>query len=70
MPSSRDQSCAATWHDCWPGAVFYAPSESGELAPFLDMNGGSGGGGAQPIDDGLDCAGSLTLAKPVGPAWR
>jgi len=50
----------APWHDCWPGAVFYAPSETGELAPFLDMNGGSGGGGAQPIDDGLDCAGSLT----------
>jgi N-methylhydantoinase B len=63
--------------------VFYAPSESGELAPFLDMNGGSGGGGAQPIDDGLDCAGSLTqpqnsvpdieineLAAPVLYLWR
>jgi N-methylhydantoinase B len=49
----------APWHDCWPGAVFYAPSETGELAPFLDMNGGSGGGGAQPVDDGLDVAGSL-----------
>ena len=58
-PFVRDH-VMATWHDCWPGAVFYAPSETGELAPFLDMNGGSGGGGAQPVDDGLDCAGSLT----------
>jgi N-methylhydantoinase B len=81
-PFVRDH-VMAPWHDCWPGAVFYAPSESGELAPFLDMNGGSGGGGAQPIDDGLDCAGSLTqpqnsvpdieineLAAPVLYLWR
>ena len=58
-PFVRDH-VMAPWHDCWPGAVFYAPSETGELAPFLDMNGGSGGGGAQPVDDGLDVAGSLT----------
>jgi N-methylhydantoinase B len=55
----RDHVMSA-WHDCWPGAVFYAPLESGELVPFLDMHGGSAGGGAQPVGDGLDCAASLS----------
>ncbi|HEX4107555.1 MAG TPA: hydantoinase B/oxoprolinase family protein [Solirubrobacteraceae bacterium] len=49
----------APWHDCWPGAVMYAPLETGELVPFLDMHGGTAGGGAQPIADGMDCAASL-----------
>jgi N-methylhydantoinase B len=49
----------SAWHDCWPGAVFYAPLETGELVPFLDMHGGSAGGGAQPVGDGLDCAATL-----------
>ncbi|MBA3844729.1 MAG: hydantoinase B/oxoprolinase family protein, partial [Actinobacteria bacterium] len=49
----------ATWHDCWPGGVFYAPLETGELVPFLDMHGGSGGGGAQPIADGQDVCSAL-----------
>ena len=44
----------APWHDCWPGGVFYAPLESGDLVPFLDMHGGSAGGGAQPMADGQD----------------
>jgi N-methylhydantoinase B len=49
----------ATWHDCWPGGVFYAPLETGELVPFLDMHGGSGGGGAQLIADGQDVCSAL-----------
>jgi N-methylhydantoinase B len=49
----------AQWQDCWPGAVLYATVESGELVPFLDMHGGSAGGGAQPNHDGLDCSASL-----------
>lgn len=51
----------APWHDCWPGAVMYAPLETGELVPFLDMHGGTGGGGAQALADGMDC--SATLAQ-------
>ncbi len=47
------------WHDCWPGGVFYAPLESGDLVPFLDMHGGSAGGGAQPIADGMDASAAL-----------
>jgi N-methylhydantoinase B len=49
----------APWHDCWPGGVFYAPLETGELMPFLDMHGGSAGGGAQPIADGQDASAAL-----------
>ncbi|HUR72822.1 MAG TPA: hydantoinase B/oxoprolinase family protein, partial [Sporichthya sp.] len=73
----------APWHDCWPGAVFYAPHESGELVPFLDMHGGSGGGGAQPVSDGIDVAATLCqvqnsvpdveineAANPVLYLWR
>lgn len=49
----------APWHDCWPGAVMYAPLETGELVPFLDMHGGTAGGGAQAVGDGMDCSASL-----------
>jgi N-methylhydantoinase B len=47
------------WHDCWPGGVFYAPLESGDLVPFLDMHGGFAGGGAQLIADGMDASAAL-----------
>lgn len=50
----------APWHDCWPAGIFYAPQENGELIPFIDMHGGSGGGGAQPVADGMDVAASLS----------
>lgn len=50
----------APWHDCWPVAIFYAPLETGELIPFIDMHGGSGGGGAQPVADGMDVGALLT----------
>jgi N-methylhydantoinase B len=49
----------ATWHNCWPGGVFYAPQETGELIPFLDMHGGSAGGGAMLVADGMDVAAAL-----------
>jgi N-methylhydantoinase B len=60
-PFVRDH-VMAPWHDCWPGGVFYAPLETGELVPFLDMHGGSAGGGAQPMADGQDV--SATLCQP------
>jgi N-methylhydantoinase B len=50
----------ATWHDCYPAAVLYAKAEDGQLVPFLDTHASAGGGGAQLIQDGLDCAGPLT----------
>jgi N-methylhydantoinase B len=57
-PFVRDH-VMATWHDCWPGGVFYAPLETGELVPFLDMHGGSAGGGAMLVGDGMDVAAAL-----------
>jgi len=57
-PFVRDH-VMATWHNCWPGGVFYAPLETGELVPFLDMHGGSAGGGAMLVADGMDVAAAL-----------
>ena len=50
----------ATWHDCYPAAVLYAQTEDGQMLPFLDTHASAGGGGAQSVQDGLDCAGPLT----------
>ena len=50
----------ATWHDCYPAAVLYAQAENGQMVPFLDTHASAGGGGAQLVQDGLDCAGPLT----------
>jgi N-methylhydantoinase B len=62
-PNSTDefvrQHTTATWQDTFNGSVFYAPDESGNLAPFLDMHGGATGGGAQPHADGMDVSGAL-----------
>ncbi|MFP1155039.1 hypothetical protein BHQ21_24185 [Mycobacterium sherrisii] len=73
----------AQWQDSWNAGFFYAPNEDGELVPFPDMNGGSGGGGAQPVADGMDVAGALAqpsnslpdieineLAYPILYLWR
>jgi N-methylhydantoinase B len=73
----------AQWQDSWNAGFFYAPDEDGNLVPFPDMNGGSGGGGAQPIADGMDVAGALAqpqnslpdieineFAYPVLYLWR
>jgi N-methylhydantoinase B len=50
----------APFHDAWIGGVFYAPDESGQLIVFLDMNGGGAGGGAQTVNDGMDCSATFT----------
>ncbi len=73
----------AQWQDSWNAGFFYAPNEDGELVPFPDMNGGSGGGGAQPVADGMDVSGALAqpsnslpdieineLAYPILYLWR
>jgi N-methylhydantoinase B len=73
----------AQWQDSWNAGFFYAPNEDGELVPFPDMNGGSGGGGAQPVADGMDVGGALAqpsnslpdieineLAYPILYLWR
>ncbi|GAA4700245.1 hydantoinase B/oxoprolinase family protein [Pseudonocardia yuanmonensis] len=57
-PFIRDH-VMATWQDSWCAGFFYAPDENGALVPFPDMNGGSGGAGAQPIGDGMDVGGAL-----------
>jgi N-methylhydantoinase B len=49
----------AAWQDSWNAGFFYAPDEHGALVPFIDMNGGSGGAGAQPVGDGMDVGGAL-----------
>ena len=78
----RDHVMAA-WQDSWCAGFFYAPDENGALVPFPDMNGGSGGAGAQPIGDGMDVGGALAqpqnslpdievneFAYPVLYLWR
>lgn len=57
-PFVRDH-LMAEWQDSWNAGFFYAPDEDGNLVPFPDMNGGSGGGGAQSVADGMDIAGAL-----------
>jgi N-methylhydantoinase B len=57
-PFIRDHVMAA-WQDSWCAGFFYAPDENGALVPFPDMNGGSGGAGAQPVADGMDVGGAL-----------
>jgi N-methylhydantoinase B len=57
-PFIRDH-VMATWQDSWCAGFFYAPDENGALVPFPDMNGGSGGAGAQPVGDGMDVGGAL-----------
>jgi N-methylhydantoinase B len=57
-PFVRDH-VMATWQDSWCAGFFYAPDENGVLVPFPDMNGGSGGAGAQPVADGMDVGGAL-----------
>jgi N-methylhydantoinase B len=81
-PFIRDH-VMAPWQDSWNGSVFYAPDESGQLVPFLDMHGGSSGGGAMARADGLDVGGALAqpqnsipdieineLGYPVLYLWR
>jgi N-methylhydantoinase B len=73
----------ASWQDSWSAAFFYGPDENGDLVPFPDMNGGSGGGGAQAVADGMDASGALAqpqnslpdieineFAYPVLYLWR
>ncbi|WP_224390023.1 hydantoinase B/oxoprolinase family protein [Pseudonocardia sp. ICBG1293] len=57
-PFIRDH-VMASWQDSWCAGFFYAPDENGTLVPFPDMNGGSGGAGAQPVGDGMDVSGAL-----------
>lgn len=57
-PFLRDH-VMASWQDSWCAGFFYAPDENGALVPFPDMNGGSGGAGAQPVGDGMDVSGAL-----------
>jgi N-methylhydantoinase B len=47
--------------DAAPLPIYYAPNESGEWVPFLDLNAQGGGGGAQPHTDGIDAAGPTTV---------
>jgi N-methylhydantoinase B len=81
-PFVRDH-IMASWQDSWSAAFFYGPNEDGELIPFPDMNGGSGGGGAQAVADGMDAGGALAqpqnslpdieineFAYPVLYLWR
>lgn len=81
-PFIRDH-VMATWQDSWCAGFFYAPDENGLLVPFPDMNGGSGGAGAQPVADGMDVGGALAqpqnslpdieineFAYPVLYLWR
>lgn len=73
----------AQWQDSWNAGFFYAPNEEGQFVPFPDMNGGSGGAGAQPVADGMDVSGALAqpsnslpdieineFAYPVLYLWR
>ncbi|HEX3734289.1 MAG TPA: hydantoinase B/oxoprolinase family protein [Solirubrobacterales bacterium] len=53
----------APFQDSWSGNVFYAAPEDGEPIPFLDMNGGGSGGGAQSVADGLDCASTMAALE-------
>lgn len=81
-PLVRDH-IMAPWQDSWNGSVFYAPDEAGQFVPFLDMHGGSSGGGALSNADGLDVGGALAqpqnsipdieineLGYPVLYLWR
>lgn len=73
----------APYQDSWNGGIFYAPDESGQLAPFLDMHGGGSGSGGQAVADGMDVGGALSqpqnsvpdieineLGYPVLYLWR
>ncbi|MBS9376012.1 hydantoinase B/oxoprolinase family protein [Rhodococcus sp. B50] len=57
----REHAMAA-FQDSWNGALFFAPDETGEYVPFLDMHGGGSGAGAQAVSDGLDVGG--VIAQP------
>jgi N-methylhydantoinase B len=52
----RDHAMAP-FLDAWSVGIFYGENQFGDPDVFLDMNGGSAGGGAQSVSDGLDCTG-------------
>ena len=49
----------APFQDVWPVAAFYGYNQYGDPDIHIDMNGGSAGGGAMAVKDGLHCSGIL-----------
>jgi N-methylhydantoinase B len=66
LPEVRKRTLAPC-QECFSGVLFYAPTADGELLPFLDMNGGGEGLGAEAGSDGLDVGGGLNQLEPALP---
>lgn len=55
------------WADSWTGGISAGNNDAGEYFVLFNMDGGGMGAGAQPHNDGLDCAGMMTQVNNMLP---
>lgn len=55
------------WADSWTGGISAGTDDDGEFFVLFNMDGGGMGSGAQPMRDGLDCAGMMTQVNNMLP---
>lgn len=55
------------WADSWTGGISAGTSDDDEYFVLFNMDGGGMGAGAQPENDGLDCAGMMTQVNNMLP---
>lgn len=55
------------WADSWTGGISAGTDDKDEFFVLFNMDGGGMGAGAQPVRDGLDCAGMMTQVNNMLP---
>ncbi|WP_260681019.1 hydantoinase B/oxoprolinase family protein [Arthrobacter sp. KBS0703] len=55
------------WADSWTGGISAGNTDAGDYFVLFNMDGGGMGAGAQPHNDGLDCAGMMTQVNNMLP---
>ncbi|GAA5064522.1 hydantoinase B/oxoprolinase family protein [Nocardia callitridis] len=55
------------WADSWTGGISAGVTDKGDYTVLFNMDGGGVGAGAQPDNDGLDCAGMMTQVNNMLP---
>ncbi|MGW5381045.1 hydantoinase B/oxoprolinase family protein [Nocardia sp. NPDC003963] len=55
------------WADSWTGGISAGVTDKGDYTVLFNMDGGAVGAGAQPDNDGLDCAGMMTQVNNMLP---